>query len=259
MPKFEVFDTKTVSALNRIIHNFHLKKRISLEEQEAQKQDRFLCDKQIAYLIWEHFRVTGANDSVENYADLFTIVLRNDDLQEFFSKWDGILLPMTKIQSDEILQVLHKLGTRETENFKAVLELYNNLEIPSEEVRTWLSPIETYGEKQYRTKFEKQVIWSLKRKQSATLFWSRLKDLCISVYGDQPSQTIPTERKFMQRAVKSIHPTVENWLRKHYKYTMKNDTSTKDEHETNHINNKCNDMNMNTRKMHNTWAWTESP
>ena len=35
-------------------------------------------------------------DSVEIYTDLFTIGLRNDDIQEFDSKWDGILLPMTK-------------------------------------------------------------------------------------------------------------------------------------------------------------------
>ena len=39
-------------------------------------------------MIYEYFRVTGANDSVENYADLFTVVLRNDDIQEFDSKWD---------------------------------------------------------------------------------------------------------------------------------------------------------------------------
>ena len=95
MPDFEVLDAKIASALNRIIHNSHFKRRISLEEQKAQKQDRFLGGRQIAYLIYENFRVTGANDSVENYTDLFTIVLRNDDIQEFDSKWDGILLSMT--------------------------------------------------------------------------------------------------------------------------------------------------------------------
>ena len=58
--------------------------------------------------------------------------------------------------------------------------------------------------------------------------------------------------------VKSIPPTTENWLRKMYKDSMKNDTSTEDKHETNHINNKCNDMNMNTRTMHNIWAWTQA-
>ena len=52
--------------------------------------------------------------------------------------------------------------------------------------------------------------------------------------------------------VKSIPPTTENWLRKRYKYSMKNDKSTEDKHETNHINNKCNDMNNDTRQMHIT-------
>ena len=89
MPKFEVLDARIASALKKIIHNSHFKRRINLEEQKAQKQDSFLRGRQIAYLIYEYFRVTGANNSVENYAGLFTICLRNDDFQEFDSKWDG--------------------------------------------------------------------------------------------------------------------------------------------------------------------------
>ena len=86
MPNFEVLDARIASALNRIIHNSHFKRRVSLEEQKAQKDERFLRGRQIAYLIYEYFRVTGSHDSVENYTDLFTIVLRNDDIQEFDSK-----------------------------------------------------------------------------------------------------------------------------------------------------------------------------
>ena len=92
MPNFAVLDARIASALNKIINNSHFNRRISLEEQKAQKQDRFLRGRQIAYLIYEYFRVTGANDSVENYADLFTVGLRNDDIEEFDSKWDGILM-----------------------------------------------------------------------------------------------------------------------------------------------------------------------
>ena len=125
MPNFEVLDARIASALNKIIHNSHFRRRISLEEQKAQKQDRFLRGRQIAYLIYEQFRVTGANDSVENYADLFTVVLRNDDIQEFDSKWDGILLSMTKIPPDDILEGLYKLRIRESEKLKTVLELYD--------------------------------------------------------------------------------------------------------------------------------------
>ena len=125
MPNFEVLDARIASALNKIINNSQFKRRISLEEQKTQKEDRFLRGRQIAYLIYDHFRVTGTHDSVENYTDLFTIVLRNDDLQEFDSKWDGILLSMTKIPHDDILEGLYKLRIRESEKLKTVLELYD--------------------------------------------------------------------------------------------------------------------------------------
>ena len=123
MPNFEVLDARIASALNKIIHNSQFKRRISLEEQKAQKEDRFLRGRQIACLIYDYFRVTGTDDSVENYTDLFTIILRNDDIQEFDSKWDGILLSMTKIPHDDILEGLYKLRIRESEKLKTVLEL----------------------------------------------------------------------------------------------------------------------------------------
>ena len=107
MPNFEVLDAKIASALNRIIQNTRFKKKVSLEEMKAHKEDRFLQGRQIAYLIYEYFRVTGATDSVENYADLFTVVLRNDDIQEFDAKSDEILLSMTHIPSDDILESLY--------------------------------------------------------------------------------------------------------------------------------------------------------
>ena len=66
MTNFEVLDAKIASALNRIIHDSLFKRRVSLEEQKAQKEDRFPRGRQIAYLIYDYFQVTGANDSVEN-------------------------------------------------------------------------------------------------------------------------------------------------------------------------------------------------
>ena len=55
MPNFEALDARIASALNKIIHNSQFKRRISLEEQKAQKEDRFLEDRQIAYLIYDQF------------------------------------------------------------------------------------------------------------------------------------------------------------------------------------------------------------
>ena len=55
MPEFEVLDAGIASALNRIIHNSQFKRRVSLEEQKAQKEDRFLRGRQIAYLLPGHW------------------------------------------------------------------------------------------------------------------------------------------------------------------------------------------------------------
>ena len=54
MPNLEVLDAWIASALNQIIHYSNFKRRISLEERKAQKQDRFLRGTQIAYLIHRH-------------------------------------------------------------------------------------------------------------------------------------------------------------------------------------------------------------
>ena len=124
MPNFEVLDARLASTLNKIIQNTRFQKMFVWRNKKVQKEDRFLRGRQIAYLIYEYFRVTGANDSVENYADLFTIVLRND-IQEFDFKWDGILMSMTKIAPDDIWEGLYKLRIRESEKLKTVLELYN--------------------------------------------------------------------------------------------------------------------------------------
>ena len=93
-------------------------------------------------------------DSVENYADLFTVLLRNDDIQEFDSKWHKILLSMTQIPSDDILEGLYKLKIRESEKLKTVLELYD-LEIHQKKAGPDYDRLKTMVKK-YRAEFEKE-------------------------------------------------------------------------------------------------------
>ena len=80
---FEMLDVEIAFALNKIIQNSHFKKKVSLEEQTAQKEERFLRGRQIAFMIHDYFRVTGAHDTVLDYADFFSITPHNDNVQEF--------------------------------------------------------------------------------------------------------------------------------------------------------------------------------
>ena len=113
-PNFEMLDAKIASALNKIIQNSQFKKKVSLEEQNAPKEDRFLRRRQIAFMIYDYFRVTGAHDTVLDCADLLSVTLHDDNIQEFDTKWDEVPLSMSKIPSDDILDTLYKLRIRES-------------------------------------------------------------------------------------------------------------------------------------------------
>ena len=124
-PNFEMLDAKIASALNKIIQNSQFKKKVSLEEQKAQKENRFLRGRQIAFRIYDFLRVTDAHDAVLDYAELFSVTLHNDNIQEFDTRWDEVLLSMTEIRSDEILESLFKLRIRESDRLKNLVELYD--------------------------------------------------------------------------------------------------------------------------------------
>ena len=53
------------------------------------------------------------------------MILRNDNVQDFETRCDEILLHMIKIPSDDILESLYKLRLRESDQLKTVLELYD--------------------------------------------------------------------------------------------------------------------------------------
>ena len=94
-----MLDAKIASALNTMNQNPQFKKKVSLEEQTVQKEDWFLRGRQIAFMIYDNFRTTGAHDTVLDYADLFSVTLHDDNIQEFDTIWDEVLLSMSKIPS----------------------------------------------------------------------------------------------------------------------------------------------------------------
>ena len=79
---FEMLDAKVASAKNKITQNSHFKKKVSLEEQKAQKEDQFPRGRQIAFMIYDYFRDTGCHDTVRitpiySLSLFVTIMFRN--------------------------------------------------------------------------------------------------------------------------------------------------------------------------------------
>ena len=74
-------------------------------------------------MICDYFRVTGAHDTVLDYTDLFSVTLRHDNVQDFGTRWDKILLSVTKIPSDDVLESLYKLRIRESVPHKKIIRI----------------------------------------------------------------------------------------------------------------------------------------
>ena len=82
--------------------------------ERSERRSVFFRGRQIAYMMHDYFRVTGAHDTVMDYADSFSVTIRNDDVQDFETRRDEVLLSMLKIPADDILGSVHKLRKRES-------------------------------------------------------------------------------------------------------------------------------------------------
>ena len=71
------------SACGKDFPNFEM-----LDAKIASEEDQFRRGRQIAFMIYDYFRVTGAHDTVLDYADLFSVTLYDDNIQEFDTRWD---------------------------------------------------------------------------------------------------------------------------------------------------------------------------
>ena len=99
----------------------HFRKRVSIEEQRAQKDDRFFRGRQVAFMIYEHFRATGACESVQICSEER---LQNDDVQDFDTRWDQALTTASEIPAENVLEGLYKSKLQGSVQLQTVLAIY---------------------------------------------------------------------------------------------------------------------------------------
>ena len=119
-PNFEMLDEKIASALNKIIQNSQFKKKGAQNRGPVSfAGDRSLTRStttfellalMIQFLIRLFFSLS-----------LFATMMFRNSIRD----GDEILLSMTKIPVDDVLENLYKLRIRESDQFKTVLELYD--------------------------------------------------------------------------------------------------------------------------------------
>ena len=148
MPNFEVLDARIASALNKIIHNSHFKRRISLEEQKGPEAGPFpsrktdcLLDLRILPGHWSQWfcrelcRPIRYWSSKWRYSGIRLKVGRNFVVYDENPTW-WHLGRIVQIKNTRVWKTQDRIGIVWPGD-------------SSKEIRTWLSQIENHGEKKY--------------------------------------------------------------------------------------------------------------
>ena len=109
MPDFEVLDSKIASGPKKFL-TADFKTRVYMEEQKAQQDNRFLNGRHIAHMIYDYLMISGTGEALLDFKDLLRVQLVNDNLQSLGTKWDELLLSVTKVP-DEDIQGRSEYGT----------------------------------------------------------------------------------------------------------------------------------------------------
>ena len=75
------------------------------------------------YMIYEHFRETGAHEAVQGLSDLFNIRLQNDNVRDFDVRWDQALLLASETPIEMVLEGLYKLTLQDSVQLQNVSAL----------------------------------------------------------------------------------------------------------------------------------------
>ena len=59
-------------------------------------------------MIYEHFRVVGADESILDSSDLVRVTRKGDDRQELDTKWEDGLFSMREVPKDDMLESMFK-------------------------------------------------------------------------------------------------------------------------------------------------------
>ena len=106
---------------------------------------------------------------------LNTITLRNDNVQDFDTRWDEMLSSMTKTPSDDVLGSLYKERIRESDQLKKCVRFVRHGN-SSEDIEAQLSEVGDDGEKEHRFGYENLTpeMRELKQEQWLRMAWGNV-------------------------------------------------------------------------------------
>ena len=96
-----------------------LKSRERKNKIDSSEEEKF------AYMMYDDFQATGAYDAARSLSDQFNMCSHDDDVQDFDTRGDQILLGTSEIPQKNVRGGSYKMKLRGSVQFQTVLAMYD--------------------------------------------------------------------------------------------------------------------------------------
>ena len=100
-------------------------RKLTTEERTQTKDNpvNMLSGRQIAYRIFEHFSLPAASKEQLDVNHLYTLELKNDNLKQFSSRWDEIIIQLPVEPSDVWVEPMYRKQLEKSVQFSPYLAI----------------------------------------------------------------------------------------------------------------------------------------
>ena len=110
--------------VNCCIRRYSLYKIINGDRKTAQKEKRLLKGKQVAWMMYEHFKVSDTDESVLDLNEMSEVELENDHVLLSNKRPDETVLVMKKQPDEDSLEHVYHRQLQKSQQLKPLLSLY---------------------------------------------------------------------------------------------------------------------------------------
>ena len=152
---YETLDAKLADAFGRILHG-ELGRQIQImEDKVAKTTKQMLKGRQIAWIVFERFKLNEEHGYVLDFEDLFNLELKNNNTRAFLNDWEQVYIGLKEIPPESVLESLFRRQIEKTDDLKELLALYNQDVTQRGESRSYSklkTMVETHLEQKRRSK-----------------------------------------------------------------------------------------------------------
>jgi hypothetical protein len=124
--EFALLDARIATAFGKILTGV-LKRRVKVEDDKLFSSElRYLGGREIAWMVYQHFKVTDVQGAILGIEDLVNVKLKNDNILEFLDEWDYVFCGLKEEPSATTTEEVFLARVEASSRLKSIVDLYRN-------------------------------------------------------------------------------------------------------------------------------------